>query len=383
MSSLTYESRWTNDEVRMFRTTVRQFIHKEFAPQQARWRQQHGPDADAWTRAGGAGILLTDVPDAYGGGGGTFAYEAVVLEELARAGVHFGSSIQSIVAHYILAYATEEQKHHWLPRMARGELVGAIAMSEPAAGSDLQGIQTTARRDGQCYVINGSKTFVTNGSHASIICLAVKTDPKVVALKGLSLIIVETKDLPGYRVGGALEKIGMHAQDTCELFFDDVRVPAANLLGPTEGKGFSQMMERLPYERLTVGVTAVATAERAVAITTKYVKERSAFGKPLLEFQNTRFKLAECKTEAHIGRVFLDSCIERFIAGQLDDVTAAMAKYWLTDCQCRLVDECLQLHGGYGYMMEYPIGRMWADSRVQRIYAGTNEIMKELISWSL
>ena len=383
MSSLTYESRWTNDEVRMFRTTVRQFIHKEFAPQQARWRQQHGPDADAWTRAGGAGILLTDVPDAYGGGGGTFAYEAVVLEELARAGVHFGSSIQSIVAHYILQYATEEQKHHWLPRMARGELVGAIAMSEPAAGSDLQGIQTTARRDGQCYVINGSKTFVTNGSHASIICLAVKTDPKVVALKGLSLIIVETKDLPGYRVGGALEKIGMHAQDTCELFFDDVRVPAANLLGPTEGKGFSQMMERLPYERLTVGVTAVATAERAVAITTKYVKERSAFGKPLLEFQNTRFKLAECKTEAHIGRVFLDSCIERFIAGQLDDVTAAMAKYWLTDCQCRLVDECLQLHGGYGYMMEYPIGRMWADSRVQRIYAGTNEIMKELISWSL
>ena len=366
----------------MFRTTVRQFIQKEFAPQQARWRQQHGPDADAWTRAGGAGILLTDVPDAYGGGG-TFAYEAVVLEELARAGVHFGSSIQSIVAHYILAYATEEQKHHWLPRMARGELVGAIAMSEPAAGSDLQGIQTTARRDGQCYVINGSKTFVTNGSHASIICLAVKTDPKVAGLKGLSLIIVETKDLPGYRVGGSLDKIGMHAQDTCELFFDDVRVPAANLLGPTEGKGFSQMMERLPYERLTVGVTAVATAERAVAITTKYVKERTAFGKPLLEFQNTRFKLAECKTEAHIGRVFLDSCIERFIAGQLDDVTAAMAKYWLTDCQCRLVDECLQLHGGYGYMMEYPIGRMWADSRVQRIYAGTNEIMKELISWSL
>jgi len=383
MSSVTYQSRWTNDEVRMFRTTVRQFIQKEFAPQQARWRQQHGPDADAWTRAGGAGILLTDVPDAYGGGGGTFAYEAVVLEELARAGVHFGSSIQSIVAHYILAYATEEQKHHWLPRMARGELVGAIAMSEPAAGSDLQGIQTTARRDGQCYVINGSKTFVTNGSHASIICLAVKTDPKVAGLKGLSLIIVETKDLPGYRVGGSLDKIGMHAQDTCELFFDDVRVPAANLLGPTEGKGFSQMMERLPYERLTVGVTAVATAERAVAITTKYVKERTAFGKPLLEFQNTRFKLAECKTEAHIGRVFLDSCIERFIAGQLDDVTAAMAKYWLTDCQCRLVDECLQLHGGYGYMMEYPIGRMWADSRVQRIYAGTNEIMKELISWSL
>ena len=367
----------------MFRTTVRQFIHKEFAPHQARWREQHRPDPEAWTRAGAAGILLTDVPDAYGGGGATFAYETVVLEELARAGVHFGSSIQSIVAHYILAYGTEEQKRQWLPRMARGELVGAIAMSEPAAGSDLQGIQTTARRDGGHYVINGSKTFVTNGWHASIICLAVKTDPKVAGLKGLSLIIVETKDLAGYRVGTSLEKVGMHGQDTCELFFDDVRVPAANLLGSAEGKGFSQMMERMPYERLTVGVTAVATAERAVAITTKYVKERTAFGKPLFEFQNTRFTLAACKTEAHIGRVFLDTCIERFIAGQLDEVTAAMAKYWLTDCQCRLIDECLQLHGGYGYMTEYPIARMWADSRVQRIYAGANEIMKELISWSL
>jgi len=383
MSSAAYQPRWINDEVQMFRTTVRQFIHKEFAPHQARWREQHRPDPEAWTRAGAAGILLTDVPDAYGGGGATFAYETVVLEELARAGVHFGSSIQSIVAHYILAYGTEEQKRQWLPRMARGELVGAIAMSEPAAGSDLQGIQTTARRDGGHYVINGSKTFVTNGWHASIICLAVKTDPKVAGLKGLSLIIVETKDLAGYRVGTSLEKVGMHGQDTCELFFDDVRVPAANLLGSAEGKGFSQMMERMPYERLTVGVTAVATAERAVAITTKYVKERTAFGKPLFEFQNTRFTLAACKTEAHIGRVFLDTCIERFIAGQLDEVTAAMAKYWLTDCQCRLIDECLQLHGGYGYMTEYPIARMWADSRVQRIYAGANEIMKELISWSL
>jgi acyl-CoA dehydrogenase len=383
MSSAAYQSRWMNDEVRMFRTTVRQFIPNNFAPHQARWRQQHRPDAEAWIQAGGAGILLTDVPEAYGGGGATFAYEAVVLEELARAGVHFGSSIQSIVAHYILAYGTEPQKRQWLPRMARGELVGAIAMSEPAAGSDLQGIQTTARRDGEHYAINGSKTFVTNGWHAGILCLAVKTDAKVVGLKGLSLIIVETKDLPGYRVGSALDKVGMHAQDTCELFFDDVRVPVSNLLGPVEGKGFPQMMERLPYERLTVGVTAVATAEQAVAITTKYVKERTAFGKPLIDFQNTRFKLAECKTEAHVGRVFLDTCIERFMAGQLDDVTAAMAKYWLTDCQCRLVDECLQLHGGYGYMTEYPIARMWADSRVQRIYAGTNEIMKELISWSL
>ena len=383
MSAGCYDSPWLNDDVRMFRTTVRQFIQKEFAPQQARWREQQRPDAEAWTAAGRTGILLTDVPEEYGGGGGSFAHEAVVLEELVHAGVHFGSSIQSIVAHYILAYGSEAQKRDWLPRMARGDLVGAIAMSEPGAGSDLQGIQTMARRDGDHYVINGSKTFITNGGHASLVCLAAKTDAKVAGVKGISLIMVETKGLAGYRVGRSLEKVGMHAQDTCELFFDDVRVPAVNLLGPAEGKGFFQMMDRLPYERLTVGVSAVAMAEHAVAITTAYVKERTAFGKPLIDFQNTRFTLAECKTAAHIGRVFLDNCIERFMAGRLDDITAAMAKYWLTDSQCRIVDECVQLHGGYGYMTEYPIARMWTDSRVQRIYAGTNEIMKELIACAL
>ena len=383
MSPATYQSRWINDEVRMFRTTVRQFVQKALAPHQDQWREQRRPDSAAWTAAGEAGILLPDVPDAYGGGGGSFAHHAVVLEELALAGIHFGASIQSIVAHYVVAYGHEEQKRNWLPRMARGELVGAIAMTEPAAGSDLQGIQTTARRDGDHYVINGSKTFITNGWHAGLVCLAAKTDPKVAGLRGISLIMVEPKDLAGYRVGRALDKIGMHGQDTCELFFDDVRVPVGALLGPAEGKGFSQMMERLPYERLTVGVGAVATAEHAVAVTTRYAKERAAFGKPLFDLQNTRLKLAECKTEAHIGRVFVDSCIERFIAGQLDDATTAMAKYWLTDRQCHIVDECLQLHGGYGYMLEYPIARMWADSRVQRIYAGANEIMKELIAWSL
>jgi acyl-CoA dehydrogenase len=328
-------------------------------------------------------MLLADVPEEYGGGGGTFAHEAVVLEELAYAGVQFGSKVQSIVAHYILSYASGEQKRNWLPRMARGELVGAIAMSEPAAGSDLQGIKTTARRDGEHYVLNGSKTFITNAWHAGIICLAVKTDTRTAGFKGMSLIMVETENLPGYGVGRPLEKVGMHAQDTCELFFDDVRVPVSNLLGPAEGHGFSQLMEQLPYERLAIGVSAVATAERAVAVTTRYAKERTAFGKPLIDFQNTRFKLAECTTEARIGRVFLDSCIERLIRGQLDDVTAAMAKYWLTECECRIVDECVQLHGGYGYMSETPIARMWTDSRVQRIYAGTNEIMKELIGWSL
>jgi acyl-CoA dehydrogenase len=377
-----YQSPWMDDELRIFRKTVRRFIQEQFVPHQARWREQHHPDPEAWMEMGKVGILLPDFPQEYGGGGGTFAHETVVNEELAFAGVHFGCSIQSIVGHYILSYGTEEQKRNWLPRMGRGELVAAIAMTEPSAGSDLAGIKTTARRAGNHYVINGSKTFITNAFHASLVCVAVKTDPKESGLKGISLIVVESKNLPGYRVGSAFDKVGMNGLDTCEIFFDDVQVPASNLLG-SEGKGFNQMVQQLPYERLTIGVGAVAMAEQAVAITTKYVKNRTAFGKSLIDFQNTRFKLAQCKTEVHIGRVFLDNCIERFMAGKLDAVTAAMAKYWLTECQCRVIDECVQLHGGYGYMNEYPIARMWTDSRVQRIYAGTNEIMKELIGWSL
>jgi acyl-CoA dehydrogenase len=372
-----------NEDVRMFRKTVRQFVHNEFVPHQARWREQHRPDAHAWTDAGRAGILLADVPEDYGGGGGTFAHEAVVLEELAQAGVHFGSAIQSTVAHYLLAYGSEEQKRAWLPRLARGELVAAIAMTEPSAGSDLQSIKTAARRDGDHYVINGSKTFITNAAHASLVCLAAKTDPKLTGMRAISLILVETKNLAGYRVGRPLEKVGMHGQDTCEIFFNDARVPVANLLGKAEGRGFAQMMEQLPYERLQIAVGAVAMAEQAVALTTSYVKDRNAFGKPLMDLQNTRFKLAECKAAVQIGRVFLDNCIERHLAGRLDEPSTAMAKYWLTEMQCRVIDDCLQLHGGYGYMTEYPIARMWADSRVQRIYAGSNEIMKELIAWSL
>lgn len=376
-------SSWMTDELRTFRTRVLQVIQTEFAPQQERWRRQRRPDLEAWAAAGAAGLLLPDIPREYGGGGGTFAHEVVVLEELARAGIRFAASTQSIVAHYLLAYGTEEQKCRWLPPLGRGELVAAIAMSEPAAGSDLQGIRTTARRDGDEYVIDGSKTFVTNGCNAGLVCLAAKTDVTVAGMRGLSLLMVEGKGRPGYRIGDALEKVGMHEQDTCELFFDDVRVPASNLLGPAPGQGFTQMLEQLPYERLTVAVSAVATAEQALAITARHVKERTAFGKPLIEFQNTRFKLAECRTEARIGRVFLDDCLERFLAGERDAVSCAMAKYWLTDSECRIVDECVQLHGGYGYMAEYPIARMWADSRVQRIYAGTNEIMKELIACSL
>jgi len=378
-----YQSPWSSDELQMFRSKVREFIQHEFAPHQARWREQQRPDADAWTKAGALGMLLSDVPPEYGGGGGTFAHQTVVVEELARAGVHFACFIHNSVAQYILAYGSDAHKQCWLPRMARGELVAAIAMSEPGAGSDLQGITTTARRDGEHYVINGSKTFITNGSHAGMICLAAKTDVKAAGPKGISLILVEAKDLPGYRVGRPLDKIGMHAEDTCELFFDDVRVPVSNLLGPSEGRGVFQIMEQMGYERLAIGVAAVATMERAVAITTTYVKQRQAFGKALIDFQNTRFTLAECKTAARIARVFLDRCIERFIAGQLDEFTIAMAKYWLTDCECRIVDECVQLHGGYGYVAEYPIARMWTDSRVHRIYAGTNEILKELIASSL
>ena len=383
MAAAGYQSPWTNDEVRMLRTTARQLIQQEFVPHQARWREQHRPDAEAWTKAGGTGILLTDVPKEYGGGGGTFAHHAVVVEELAHAGVQFGSTIHNVVAHSILAYGNDEQKRSWLPRMARGELVGAIAMSEPSAGSDLQGIKTTACRDGAHYVINGSKTFITNGWHAGVLCLAVKTDARAAGPRGMSLIIVEPKGLPGYRIGRSLDKVGLQGQDTHELFFDNVRVPASNLLGPAEGRGFTQLMAMMSYERLAIGVAAVATSEEAVAVTTKYVKERLAFGKPLTDLQNTRFKLAECKTEAHISRVFLDDCIERFIAGRLDDTTASMAKYWLTDCECRIVDECVQLHGGYGYLAEYPIARMWTDSRVHRIWAGTNEILKELIASAL
>jgi alkylation response protein AidB-like acyl-CoA dehydrogenase len=378
-----YESPWMSDELRVFRNTLREFIQEEFLPHQNKWRAQHRPDADAWKKAGQTGLLLPDVPEEFGGGGGTLAHQAVVTEELARAGVHFGCGVQSIVAHYILDYGSDEQKRKWLPAMAQGELVGAIAMTEPSAGSDLQAIKTIARRDGSDYILNGSKTFITNGFHAGLVCVAAKTDPNAVAPKGISIIAVETKNLAGYRVGSSLEKVGMQELDTCELFFDEVRVPAANLLGTAEGAGLSQIMQQLCYERVMIGVGAVATAERAVAITTRYAKDRIAFGKPLLDFQNTRFKLAQCATDAHIGRVFIDNCILRFIAGQLEPVTAAMAKYWLTECQCRIVDECLQLHGGYGYMAESPIARMWTDSRVQRIYAGTNEIMLELIGWSL
>ena len=375
-------SPWHTDESRIFRHSVRQFVERELVPNEARWAADGRADREAWRRMGAAGLLLPDVPEQYGGGGGTFAHEAVVVEELARAGVHIGVGVQSIVAHYILSYGNEAQRRRWLPRLASGELIAAIAMTEPDAGSDLQATRTTARKDGTDYVVNGSKTFITNGTHAGLVCLAVRTDAKP-GLRALSLLIVETDGLAGYRVGKSLEKMGRPAQDVCELFFDDMRVPGANLLGTTEGRGLMQMMDQLPYERLSIGVGAVASCERAIEITTHYAKERRVFGKPLIELQSVRFKLAECRTSSHIGRVFVDDCIGRFISEQLDAVTAAMAKYWLTETQFKIIDDCVQLHGGYGYMHEYPIARMWADSRIERIYAGSNELMKEVVGLSL
>jgi acyl-CoA dehydrogenase len=371
------------DELASFRDAVRRFVEAELAPHEARWGRQQHVDREAWRKAGEMGILLADVPEQYGGAGATFAHECVVFEELQRANVtSFGKHVHSIVAHYLLAYGSEAQKTRWLPKMATGELIAAIAMSEPGAGSDLQGVRTRAVRQGDQYVVDGSKTFISNGYLADLICLVVKTDPAAGA-KGVSLLMVETADLAGFRVGRILDKVGMHGQDTAELYFDDVRVPAGNLLGAAEGRGFAQLMQQLPWERTIVAVAAVAAIERAVELTTDYVKERTAFGKPLIEMQNTRFKLAECKTAAHIARVFLNDCIERMMDGTMDAATASMAKWWTTEQQCRVIDECLQLFGGYGYMMDYPIGKMYADARVQKIYGGSNEIMKELIARSL
>ena len=378
-----YESPWMDDDLRMLREAVSRFVESEMVPHEARWRAQHRVDRETWRAAGEAGFLLMDVPAEFGGGGGDFRHEAVLYEELAKRGISgFGQGVHSIAAHYVLNYGTPEQKTRWLPRMARGELIGAIAMTEPGAGSDLKGIRTRAVRDGDHYVVNGSKIFITNGSIATILMLVVRTDPGDRS-RGLSILMVETEGLAGYRVGRVLDKMGMTSQDTAELFFEDVRVPADCLLGGAEGEGMHQLMGDLPYERLTIAVGGVGMMEGAVAETLRYVNERKAFGQSIASFQNTRFKLAEVATKTRVARTFVDDCIERLVAGRLDTETAAMAKWWVTDTQQEVIDECVQLHGGYGYMNEYLVCRMFADSRVQRIYGGTNEIMKELISRSL
>ncbi|MDR6633293.1 acyl-CoA dehydrogenase [Phyllobacterium sp. 1468] len=375
---------WKTDDVVMLEEMATKFLEAEVLPHYDRFEKQEMFDRSVWELAGENGLLCASMPEEYGGAGGTYAHESGILEAISHVGVDgFGIALHnSIVAPYILHYGSEEQKQKWLPKMATGELIGAIAMTEPSAGSDLQGVKTSAKRDGNHYVINGSKTFITNGQLANLVIVVTKTDPAQGA-KGTSLFVVETDGQQGFERGRNLDKVGLKSNDTSELFFNDVRVPASNLLGTEEGQGFVQLMQQLPQERLQIGGTAIAMAERAIAITSDYVKERKAFGKAVIEFQNTQFKLAELKTEATIGRVFYNHCVERHLNGGLDPVTASMAKYWLSDLQNKVVDECLQLHGGYGYMNEYPIARMFRDARVQRIYGGTNEIMKLLIARSL
>jgi acyl-CoA dehydrogenase len=381
--AMNYSSAWMTPELESFRDAVRRFIDSEMTPHQEAWKQQQHVDRKLWNKAGEMGMLLADIPEEYGGSGGNFAYQCVVFEELATAGDSaFGIHVHAIVAHYLLNQGTQAQKEKYLPKLASGEMVAAIAMSEPGAGSDLKGIRSTALRDGDAYVLNGSKTFISNGYLADLIVVVCKTDPEAGA-KGVSLLLLETKDCAGFKVGRILEKMGQKGQDTCELFFDNIRVPAENILGGVEGKGFSQLMTELPYERTILGVGGVASIERALRLTVEHTKQRKAFGQALIEMQNTRFVLAEIKTDATIARTFIDRCIVDMIEGRMDAELASMAKYWISDLQCKVVDQCLQLFGGYGYMLEYPIAQMYVDARVQKIYGGANEVMKEIIARSL
>jgi acyl-CoA dehydrogenase len=371
-----------SEEHNIFRETVRRFYEEHITPYHSQWEKDGQISRDAWLEAGKQGLLCMPIPEEYGGAGADKLYSIIMMEEQARAGTTgpgFGLHSE-IVGPYILNYGTEEQKKKYLPKMARGEFIGAIAMTEPGAGSDLQGVKTRAVKDGDDYIINGSKTFITNGYMCDVVIVVTKTDPKAGA-KGTTLFLVEA-GTPGFEKGRNLDKLGLKAQDTAELFFDDVRVPANNMLGG-EGKGFFCLMQELAWERLQIAIGATATMEAVLEETINYTKDRSAFGKNIIEFQNSRFKLAEAKTEAQIARVFVDKCIEELLKGKLEVATAAMAKYWTSDLENKLIDECLQLHGGYGFMWEFRVARSYADARVQRIYGGTNEIMKELIAREL
>jgi len=368
-----------SEEHTAYRDSLRRFLEAEVVPHHADWEEQGFVDREIWTKAGANGFLCASMPEAYGGAAADKLYSVVQMEEVARVnatGLGFGLHSE-IVAPYINRYGSEEQKQRFLPKMAKGEVIGAIAMSEPAAGSDLQGVRTTAIRQGDHYVLNGSKTFITNGWHADVVIVVAKTNPSAGA-KGTSLLLVE-RGMTGFEKGKRLKKVGLKAQDTSELFFDNVKVPAANLLG-RENEGFIYLMQELPWERLQIAISAVESAQAAIDWTVAYTKERKVFGTTVASYQNTRFTLAEAQTEVQVARVFVDKCIELMLLGKLDTTTASMAKYWCSDLQCKVIDECLQLHGGYGYMWEYPIARAYADARVQRIYGGTNEIMKEVIS---
>jgi len=375
-----FSPRWMNPELEAFQTSVEKFLDQEMLPQDEAARAQGHVGYDLWRRAGELGMLCTDIPAEFGGGDGDFRHEAVIYEAMARRGLTgLNNSVHSIVAHYLLNHGTQEQKEFYLPQLCAGQMVGAIAMTEPGGGSDLQSIKTRAIKNDNGYVLNGSKTFISNGFLSELMLVVAKTDPTQRA-RGVSIFLVDTRELKGFSVGKLLKKVGMKAQDTAELFFDDVVLPQNALLGGAEGQGFYQLMGDLPYERLIIADNAMGAMIGAYHETVNYVQGREAFGKKVVEFQNTKFKLAEIATTIRVARAFMDRCIEDYLSGKIDTETASMAKLWMTEQQCNVIDECVQLHGGYGYMEEYLIGRMYADARVQRIYGGTNEIMKEVIS---
>ena len=369
---------WMDADIEAFRDQARRYIDRELVPHLDGWRRQGFIPREVWRPFGELGFLLPELSEAYGGAGANLAYQLVVQDELARAEVPANTAVHSIVAQYIVAYGTEAQKQRWLPKLASGEMLAGIALTEPGCGSDLKALRTKASKQGDHYLIDGAKTFITNGFTANLLVVAVRSGGAGSA--GVSLMVLETENLPGFRVGRRLEKLGQHASDTAELFFDTVRIDQDQLLGEQEGLGFRQLMSQLPYERLLIAVPAAAVIEKAVELTVDYTRNRKAFGQTVFDFQNTRFKLAECATLAHVVRSFVNDCVQRLLDGTLDDEAAYMAKWWCSEQQCKVTDECLQLFGGYGYMAEYPIARLYADARIQRIYGGTTEIMKDLIA---